>query len=483
MAPHSQDSPSQQLRSGTLGLGFIVFFVISAAGPLTAIAGGYPIAILLGNGAGTPALAVLALLILLAFAAGYTAMARHFTHAGGFYALIANGLGGTTGGGAAAVAMLGYNAMQVALYGLFGAVVSGFVSTHFGVTLPWWLYGALALASIAVLGYRNIDLSAKLLSVLVVGEYLVVLVLDVAILRAGGNAGLVSAPWRPSVVMSGTPAIGLLFAFATFIGFEATTLYSEEAKDPERTIPLATYLSVLLIGGFYAFSLYCIVIGAGADTIVQQIAALQDPTMLLYVLSDQYAGHGLTIAISLLFITSVYAALLAFHNAAARYFFAAGREGLLAPKLGYVHAVYRSPHAGSVLQSVIGVVVLAVFAVLGADPVLVMFSWLSNIATLCVLLLMVLTSLAVMAWFRRHGSQGRWLRVQCLPAVSGLLLALVLAMAIRHFAVLTGASESLSQAMACVPFACFAAGCLMATRLKRRNPIQFCQLGRTRVQA
>ncbi len=483
MAPHAHDSTSQHLRGGALGLGFIVFFVISAAGPLTAIAGGYPLAILLGNGAGTPALAVLALLILLAFAAGYTAMARHSTHAGGFYALIATGLGGTPGGGAAALAMLGYNAMQVALYGLFGAVVSSFASTHAGVTLPWWLYGALALASIAVLGYRQIDLSARLLSVLVIGEYLVVLVLDIAILRAGGKAGLVSAPWQPAVIASGTPAIGLLFAFATFIGFEATTLYSEEAKDPERTIPLATYLSVLLIGGFYAFSLWCIVVGAGADTIVQQIAALPDPTMLLYVLSDQYAGHGLTIAISLLFITSVYAALLAFHNAAARYFFAAGREGLLSPKLGLVHAIHRSPHTGSMLQSAIGLAVLVVFALLGTDPVFVMFSWLSNIATLCVLALMVLTSLAVMAFFRRQGTQGRWLRVQLLPALSGLALAAVLAMAIRHFSVLTGASESLSQSLACVPFVFFGAGCWVAARLKRRNPVLFCQLGRTRMQA
>ena len=76
-------TPSTELRKGALGLGFIVFFVISAAGPLVAIAGGLPIGIMLGNGAGTPALLIATVLILLMFAAGYTAMSRYVTNAGG----------------------------------------------------------------------------------------------------------------------------------------------------------------------------------------------------------------------------------------------------------------------------------------------------------------------------------------------------------------------------------------------------------------
>src|SRR6185436_10711640 len=39
-----------QLRRNALGVAAITFFVVSAAAPLTAVAGGYPIAMLLGNG-------------------------------------------------------------------------------------------------------------------------------------------------------------------------------------------------------------------------------------------------------------------------------------------------------------------------------------------------------------------------------------------------------------------------------------------------
>ncbi len=52
---------STELKRGALGVGFIIFFVVSAASPLSVIAGGFPIGIMLGNGAGTPALLLLAL--------------------------------------------------------------------------------------------------------------------------------------------------------------------------------------------------------------------------------------------------------------------------------------------------------------------------------------------------------------------------------------------------------------------------------------
>jgi amino acid transporter len=339
------------------------------------------------------------------------------------------------------------------------------------------------MASIAVFGYRQIDLSAKVLSILVIGEYLVVLVLDVAILKAGGQAGPTLAPFTQRAIFSGTPAIGLLFCFAMFIGFEATTIYSEEAKDPHRTIPLATYLSVLLIGGFYAFSVWCMVVGAGADSIVKAISTLQDPTTFLYALSDRYANKSLTLAMSVLFITSVYAGLLAFHNSAARYFFASGREGLLSKALGRTHPVHQSPHNGSLLQSALAAVVVLGFVVAKADPVLTLFSWLTNIATLCVIALMALTTLAVIRYFK-YGNPGApegTLRVFVLPLLSGIALCAVLLLAIANFSVLTGASKTVSYALtASLPIAAIT-GLLLAGRLKTRNPILFSQLGNSKI--
>ncbi|RXT54218.1 hypothetical protein B5V03_01870 [Bradyrhizobium betae] len=84
------------LKASALGVGAITFFVISAAAPLAATAGVFPVAMLLGNGVGIPAALCVAVVLLLCFSAGYTAMARHVTNAGGFYAFttIRNPAGG-----------------------------------------------------------------------------------------------------------------------------------------------------------------------------------------------------------------------------------------------------------------------------------------------------------------------------------------------------------------------------------------------------
>ncbi|MFX6743299.1 hypothetical protein ABTH23_19595, partial [Acinetobacter baumannii] len=84
-------------------------------------------------------------------------------------------------------------------------------------------------------------------------------------------------------------------------------------------IPIATYTSVLLIGAFYGISLWALIIGAGSDKVVKLLEHMQDPTAFIYVMSDHYAGGGLTAVIRILFVISIYAGLLAFHSSAARY--------------------------------------------------------------------------------------------------------------------------------------------------------------------
>lgn len=468
------------LRRGTLSAGFITLLVISAASPLSVVAGGFPIGMLLGNGAGTPVLVLVALGLLLMFAAGYTAMATCVTSAGGFYAMVARGLGGRAGGASAMVAVFGYVTLQFGLYGLLGAVAAEALQAQFGWAVPWWCCAFAAMASVAVFGYRQIDFSARVLAVFVVAEYLVVLALDVLILGHGGARGIDAHSFSPAAFTSGNPFIGLLFCFAAFIGFEATTIYSEEAKDPKRSIPIATYAALLLVGGFYSFSLWCLVLGAGSDRVVATIAALADPTNLLYLLSDTYAGHGFTLLLRLMFIASIYAGLIAFHNSSARYFYAMGREGLLPARLGWTHVRHRSPHVASVLQTVLSAVAVGLFALLGADPVLTQFAWLSNLATLCLLVLMIATAVAVVRFFHADAHGHGRLRIRVLPMLACAGLAAVLVLAVANFHVLTGASRGISLALVLTVPAAALAGWLAASRLARRDPKRFAGLGQDR---
>lgn len=55
----------------------------------------------------------------------------------------------------------------------------------------------------------------------------------------------------------------------------------------------------------------------------------------------------------------------------------------------------------SLLQTAVAASVVLVFIVAHADPVLTLFSWLTNVATLCIIALMALSSAAVFVFFRR----------------------------------------------------------------------------------
>ncbi|WP_227818288.1 APC family permease [Nitrogeniibacter aestuarii] len=477
--PKAPDSvgPSTELRHGALGIMFIVFFVVSAASPLSVVAGGFPLGIMLGNGPGTPALVVAALVLLLCFAAGYTAMATKITNAGGFYALIARGLGVQAGGAAAMIAVLGYNTLQFALYGMFGAVASEAVMAQFGVAVPWWQCSLVAMASIAVFGYRQIDFSAKVLAGFVIAEYAAMLLLDFSILRVGGDGGVNAHSFVPNNVLSGNPSIGLLFCFAAFIGFEATAIYGEEAKDPHRSIPIATYAALLIIGGFYAFSVWCLLIGAGPYKAAGMILALDEPTKFVYMLSDRYVGPTLTTVLRGMFMISVYAGLIAFHNSIARYLYALGRSRVLPGILGQTHPQHRSPHYASIVQSVLSLIVVGFFAAIGADPVRTLFAWLSNLATLSVLILMVMTSAAVFVFFRRTDGGPGIVRVRIMPVLSAIGLTAVLVLAIFHFNALTGASNLVAAALiGLLPLAAWL-GVVLVRRLKRKDPARYARIG------
>jgi hypothetical protein len=77
-----------------------------------------------------------------------------------------------------------------------------------------------------------------------------------------------------------------------------------------------------------------------------------------------------------------------------------------------------SPHAGSLSRTGFAAAVVLLFAVTGRDPVLSLFTWLAQLGTLAVLVLMSLASCAVLAFFVRHRDLDRTVlrRVVCPPS-------------------------------------------------------------------
>ncbi|MBN3778663.1 hypothetical protein G3O06_14035 [Burkholderia sp. Ac-20345] len=89
----AMEGSQTSLRKDALGWLNIVFLVIATNGPLTALVGGAPLAIGMGNGAGAAGTYVVVGLLYLVFSVGFCAMSRYVKNAGAFYAYIAQGMG------------------------------------------------------------------------------------------------------------------------------------------------------------------------------------------------------------------------------------------------------------------------------------------------------------------------------------------------------------------------------------------------------
>jgi amino acid transporter len=315
-APQSPEGTAGGGLRGSIGVIGIVFLVVAAAAPLTAIGGALPVMLAIGNGPGNPLAYVVAAVVLLLFSVGYAAMSRHVVDAGAFYTYVSKGLGARVGVGSAGLALLTYTAIQAGLYGLAGVTAEGLVVQYGGPDLPWWVWSFVLMAVVALLGYRNIDVGTKVLGVLLTLEIAVIAVVAVAVLVQGGANGIDFVSFTPSAFFSGAPGISIMFAIASFIGFEATAIYGEEARNPRRTVPLATYVAVVSIGAFYALSSWAIVLAFGSDGVVA--AARADTAGLVFSAGAQYVHPVLADVMVVLLLTSLFAALLAFHNAISR---------------------------------------------------------------------------------------------------------------------------------------------------------------------
>jgi len=458
----SHDRGGERL-TGHLGTVGIVFMVVAAAAPLTVIGGNMPLGMGLGNGAGAPVGFIVAAVVLLLFSIGFVTMTPHVKEAGAFFSYVTEGLGDRWGRGIAVVALIAYTAIQVGIYGYIGWAIDDTVAFYGGPSIPWPVYSFVVLAVVALLGYRHIELSAKVLGVALALEISIVVLLDLFILGRGGATGVNLDSFRPDVVASGSLGVAVLFALTGFIGFEATAVFRDEARDPERTIPRATYWAVLLIGGFYAVTCWAFVLATGTDQVatVAQATLAGDGNMLLDT-TNAYLGRIGRDLVNVLLLTSLFACVLSFHNVIARYQFVLAGKGLLPARLGSVHPRHHAPSTSSVVQTVTASVVVGVLAVAQVDPLVGVFGSMAGVATVGMVILMLLTSVAVVVFFHRHPElvRGRVWQARIAPVLACAGLVLSIWLVLRNFTLVTGGSAGLSAVLAIIPFAGLAAGAL-----------------------
>ncbi|MER5389746.1 APC family permease [Saccharopolyspora sp. NPDC002686] len=455
------------LKQNAFGVPGILFFVLSAQAPLTSIVGAAALAVALGDGAGAPGAYLVVGAVIVLFAVGFTASTRHLDTRGGFFAVIRAGLGFRTGAAGSALALLSYNAVQIAMYGLFGSSLSGLLERHTGIAVPWWTCVAAAIGVVWFLGSRKVELGARVLAVLVAFELLLLIAFAIGVIATKGWSALdVPASFGPDAVLAGAPGVAIMFAIASMFGFESTAIYSAEAKDPRRTVPRATYIAVVLIAVFLAFVTWMLICfyGAAQAQSAAQAALESDPASFAVTPLNSVLGEWSGTAADVLLSTSLFAGILSFHNMITRYLHTMAGHRLCPPSLERTNR-HQAPARASLAQSSLAAVVVLPFAVAGMDPVNQLFSWFAGLAVVTLVVLYVLTSAAVIGFFRRTRAERNPWTTLIAPALSAVLMVGILTQVVRNFGVLTGGSTVTVWVLLAVVPVVFIAGLLRSRQV------------------
>jgi amino acid transporter len=477
-APPATTHRAGRLARGAGGTWGLVFFVLAAAAPLTVVAGVIPLAIMTGGLSATYGYIVPGAVLVL-FALGFTAMSRYVKNAGAFYAYIGKGLGKAFGVGSSLIAVLAYNAMAVCLAAGFSFYAQNAIAFFTGVMIPWQAIALFAVIAIGVLGYLRITLSARILGIALGTEVLILVIYELAVLFTGGGPqGITVEPFNPLNVIN--PGFGAMLVLTAggFIGFEATAIYAEETKNAERSVPRATYIAIAFLAIFYTVSAWLVIVAYGPDAAIAA-ATGADVANLTFNSAGAFLGPWAVDVMQVLLVTSSFAAALAFHNAAARYMYALGRESVLPSALGRVSRRHGSPVAGVITQIAISVVVLGIGALLGADPYLVIFLWSAAPGVLGILLLEAITAIAVVAFFARdRGGFSAW-RVVLAPAIAAIGLLVLSALAVIEIQLLT-AADATTNVLLLIPIPIvFVIGFAYALWAKRNRPERYAHFTET----
>ena len=502
-------SASGALKVGAVGLAGVLFMAVANAAPITAMTGNTPIAIGYGNGLGAPAGFLVATVVLTLFAIGFVAMSRHITTAGAFYGFITHGLGQVWGMATGALATMAYVVFEGSLIGIFAYFTNDALGRWIDTDVNWLLIAIVGIVAIGIFGYFDINIAAAFLGAALIAEVLLLGALSLSVLFSGGGPdGLVPEAINPvnafkdlpagggmnlaidgTTIAAGSAAIGLFFAFWSWVGFETTAVYGEESRNPKRIVPRATLIAVVGLGLFYTFVSWMMIAGNGKAQSIEK--ANTDSIGLWVDLAEEKLGGAFVGDVYLfLIIVGSFSCGLAFHNAASRYLYAIGRElPLTSGTLGATHGKHHTPHIASAVQSAITLVLTLGFYVFtneGSDPFtgayIYQYGLLAILGTMAILIVQAITSLAVIWYFHvKKVHPGNLVTTGIIPALGGIGMLYVVWLLLDNIDFAGGAASG-SPFFTAIPWiviATFVIGILGVLLLRSRNRPVYDEIGRT----
>jgi APA family basic amino acid/polyamine antiporter len=228
-----------------------------------------------------------------------------------------------------------------------------------------------------------------------VNNVIVFVKLAVILLFLGGAAFAVNAAnWHPFIppnagveghygwsgVMTGAGIV-----FFAYIGFDAVSTAAQEARNPQRDMPIG------IIGSLVICTLLYIVVSAVATGVVPY-KQLDVPDPIAVVADRAGMGKWMAIGIKLGAVAGLSSVILVMLYGQSRVFWAMSRDGLLPPFVYHVHPKFRTPWITSIVTGAIVAFFAAVFTVREAG----------SLCSIGTLLAFVIVSVGILILRTRH---------------------------------------------------------------------------------
>jgi amino acid transporter len=341
----------------------------------------------------------LATIGVLLVAYGFVRLTQQFHHAGSVYGFVGVTLGpraGVFSGFALMGTYMFYACVTAMAAGIFGAdflqaigvVPAGDMPTAIPLVVGFFaLAGAWLLALVPARDGTRILLVVEAVTVLLI---LVTTVVVLAKLISGNAPAGQTFTLDVFSVPSGTDlsavALGAVFGFLSFAGFEAAATLGEEAHHPRRDIPRAI-LGVAIFGGIYFIFVTAVeVMGFGATD--AGMKAFVASGSLLGDLGTQYIGAWIGDVITAGAAVSAFGCCLACLVGGSRLLFALGRDNTEIPGFGVTAIVskrYGTPAGALAIVTVAAAIIIGVWAVIFGGKAFDIFAGSGVIGTLIIL--------------------------------------------------------------------------------------------------
>ncbi|MBU8879948.1 APC family permease [Bacillus sp. FJAT-29790] len=295
---------------------------------------------------------VTALVVMLFTAISYGKMVQVFPSAGSAYTYTKETMGPHVGFLVGWASLLDY-----LLLPLVNALIIRLYLESIFPEVPPWIWVVSYVFIVTAINVWSMSSTSGLNSILVIFTLLLIIIFivlaSVQLYQGMGTGTLFTInPLYHSNVQMVAVLTGATVVCFSFIGFDAITMYTEEAKDT-KTVPRAIFMTVLIGGGiFFVTSYYA--------------QALFPDLSVFNLLDDTLPEIGLYVGgkiFSLIFLAGAFAATmasgLASHASVSRLLYVMGRNGVLPQKLfGYVHPKYRTPAFNVILVGVVSLLAI-----------------------------------------------------------------------------------------------------------------------------